>query len=101
MCKDIKDFNIKTDIVFQNPPFGVKNAHADKAFLEQAFKTSDVIYSFHKLESRQFIEKISKDHNFKITHFFNFRLPLKQTQFYHTRTIHRIDVGCWRLQKYL
>jgi putative methylase len=96
---NIKDFNKKVDIVIQNPPFGTKNEHADKLFLEKAFAISDVIYSFHKLTSEKFIEAISKDHNFKITHFFKFNFPLKKTMKFHKKSIQRIDVGCWRLEK--
>lgn len=95
---DIKDFNKKVDLVIQNPPFGVKNAHADKLFLEKAFQISNVIYSFHKLTSEKFISSISKDNGFKITHFFKFDFPLKQTMDYHKSKIKRIEVGCWRLE---
>jgi putative methylase len=96
---DVSSFDKQVDIVIQNPPFGVKNAHADKIFLEKAFKISKVIYSFHKLESQNFIEKISKDNNFKITHFFKFDFPLKNTMSFHIKKIQRIEVGCWRLEK--
>lgn len=96
---DVNEFNQEVDVIFQNPPFGVKSEHADKVFLEKAFKISKVIYSFHKTTSENFIKKISSDFRFKITHFFKFNFPLKQTQSYHTRKVHRIDVGCWRMEK--
>jgi putative methylase len=99
ICSDINSFNRKVDTVFQNPPFGVKNIHADKAFLEKAFEISTVIYSFHKINTKSFVEKISKDFKFEITHFFPFNFPLKRTQNYHTRNIQRIEVGCWRIKK--
>ncbi len=99
ILSDIKEFNKKVDLVIQNPPFGVKNIHADKAFLEKAFEVSKVIYSFHKIESKTFIEKISKDHNFRITHLFKFDFPLKNTMPFHTKRIQKIEVGCWRLEK--
>jgi putative methylase len=99
ICSDITKFDKKVDIVFQNPPFGVKNIHADKTFLEKAFNISNVIYSFHKIESKNFIEQISKNYNFVVTHFFKFEFPLKQTMNYHTKRIQRIGVGCWRLQR--
>ena len=101
ICADVNNFNEKVDVVFQNPPFGVKNTHADKIFLEKAFQIADVIYSFHKLSTRNFVEAIAKDHKFNITHFFKFEFPLKQTQFYHTRKIHKIEVGCWRFERKL
>ncbi|OGM02549.1 hypothetical protein A3K72_02010 [Candidatus Woesearchaeota archaeon RBG_13_36_6] len=99
MVDNISNFNKKVEVVIQNPPFGVQQEHADKLFLEKGFEVADIIYSFHKIESKRFIEKISKDNNFKVTHFFAFNLPLKMTMDYHTRRIQRIRVGCWRLEK--
>ena len=97
--KDIKDFNENVDFVVQNPPFGVKTKHADKVFLEKAFKISNLIYSFHKSESENFISKFSTENNFKITDVWDFNFPLKATQSYHTRKIRRIKVSCFRIVK--
>src|SRR3989344_5799282 len=46
--QDIKDFSKKVDTIIQNPPFGTKDIHADKLFLEKAFTLADNIYSLHK-----------------------------------------------------
>ena len=99
MVEDIANFNKKVEIIIQNPPFGVQQEHADKVFLEKGFEVADIIYSFHKIESKAFIEKITKDNNFKITHLFAFNFPLKMTMEHHTRRIQRIRVGCWRLER--
>jgi len=96
---DIREFDKKIDVVIQNPPFGTKKNHADKEFLEKAFQIADVIYSFHKLTSENFIEAITKDNNFEITHFFKFDFPLKNTMKFHRKTRQNIEVGCWRLEK--
>lgn len=96
---DISDFSQKADVVIQNPPFGTKTRHADKVFIEKAFETAKVIYSFHKLVSVEFVRKIAEDHKFEVTHLFRFSFPLKRTQMFHRKRIHRIDVGCWRLEK--
>lgn len=96
---DVKNFDKKADVVIQNPPFGTKIKHSDKVFLEKAFKTADVVYSFHKATSKSFIEAISKDNGFKITHYFEFNWPLKQTMKFHTKRIEKIRVGCWRFNK--
>ena len=79
ICEDVSNFNQKFDVVIQNTPFGVKNTHADKMFLQKAFEVSDVVYSFHKRNTKDFVEKFSKDSGFKITHFWNFDFPLKQS----------------------
>ena len=89
----------RADLVLQNPPFGVKVKHADRVFLEKAMEISPVIYSFHKVESRDFIDEFSKDKNYRTTHFWSFDFPLKMTMKHHKRRIHRIKVGCWRLEK--
>lgn len=99
VCKDINGFKEKADVVVQNPPFGTKVRHADRMFLEKAMDIAPVIYSFHKTESKRFIESFSKDNSYKITHYSEFDFPLKATQEYHKRRIHRIKVGCWRLQR--
>lgn len=101
VLSDISGFNKKVDTVLQNPPFGVKNAHADKAFLEKAFKISNVVYSIHKIESGNFIDKFSRDSGFKVTHLYKYDFPLKNTMHFHTSRIRRIAVGCWRLEKLL
>ncbi|MEM4397562.1 MAG: METTL5 family protein [Candidatus Woesearchaeota archaeon] len=99
VLSDVKNFNQKVDLVIQNPPFGTKKEHADKIFLEKAFEISKVIYSFHKIESKNFIEAISKDNNFLITNYFEFDFPLKNTMAFHEKKVKKIKVGCWRLIK--
>lgn len=97
--QDIKDFNEKVDVVLQNPPFGTKNKHADKAFLEKAFQVADIIYTMHKIESEDFIKAISRDNNFKITHYWDYDFALKATQRFHKKKIYKVKVGCWRLER--
>ena len=97
--QDINNFNDKVDIVIQNPPFGTKQKHADKVFLEKAFLLTNVIYSFHKLETERFVNSISKDNGFEITHLWKFDFPIKSTYSFHKKRIQRIKVGCWRMEK--
>lgn len=99
ITNDINKIKGKYDVVVQNPPFGVKDIHADKKFLETAFNLAPVIYTLHKIESKEFISKISDDNCFKITNHFEFMFPLKQTMEYHKKRIHRIKAGAWRLKK--
>ncbi len=100
--KDINELNKKNiknkiDVIIQNPPFGIKKRHADRVFLEKAFGISNIVYSFHKTESKDFIEKIAQDNKFKVTHYWEYDFVLKATQRFHRKRLHRIDVGCWRL----
>ena len=99
ICQDIADFNKKVDTVVMNPPFGVKIRHADKIFLEKAFQIAKTVYSFHKSESKRFIEAFSKDNGFELKETIDFSWPLKQTMGFHRRKIKRINVSCFVLEK--
>tara|TARA_Y100000310_G_scaffold314748_1_gene364429 strand:+ start:1774 stop:2436 length:663 start_codon:yes stop_codon:yes gene_type:complete len=99
MCQDIKDFNEQVDLVFMNPPFGIKVRHMDKVFLEKAFSLGKVVYSFHKTESKNFLASFSKDNNFDITDVFDFEFPLKATMSFHSKKIKNIFVSCFRFEK--
>jgi len=99
ICQDIDDFNDPVDLVVQNPPFGTKVRHIDKIFLKKAFEISKVVYSFHKSETKKFVESFSKDNGFKITDIFDFKFALKATMKHHIRKVKRIDVSCFRIEK--
>ena len=99
MNNDIREVSIKSDVVIQNPPFGTKIRHNDILFLKEAFKMAPIVYSFHKSESRSFLEQFSAKNNCKITHIWAFKFPLKATFSFHRRQIHRIDVSCYRFEK--
>ncbi len=96
---DVKNFGTKVDAVFQNPPFGVKKLHADRAFLEKAFETAPLIYSLHKSESANFLEKFADEHSFALKGRQEFAFPLKQTMEYHKARIKRINVSCFIFEK--
>lgn len=96
---DIMNFNEKVDTVIQNPPFGVQNEHADRSFLIRAMMSSKTIYSFHKMESRNFITALAKDYNFKLNSLLKFKFRLKKTQAFHTKEDYFVDVGCFLLRK--
>lgn len=97
---DISDFNQKVDTVIQNPPFGIQTPYADRPFLEKAFQIANSIYSIHKAESEQFIKQILPP-NFKLQHILKFKLPIKQTQKFHKKPIHRIETACFVIKKNL
>ena len=96
---DVQDFNEKVDIIIQNPPFGTNKRHADREFLMKAFETAHIIYSFHKTSTKNFVMKIADDNNYRITHNWNYAFPIKATQLFHKKKIHRIRVGCWRMER--
>jgi len=96
---DIRNFRTKVDTVFQNPPFGVKRRHADRIFLEKAFEIADVVYSLHKSESTEFLQKFAEQHGFQLVSEQKFSFPLKNTMKYHTSRIKRIGVSCYTFKR--
>ena len=97
--QDVSLFNEQVDIVIQNPPFGVQNEHADRSFLIKAMEISRKVYSFHKIESEQFIMALAREHNFEKEQLLKFSFPLKKTQNFHTKTEYKVQVGCFILSK--
>ncbi len=102
---DISDFENRADagnrvdVILQNPPFGTKTKHIDKLFLEVAFNSADVVYSMHKKETKKFVERISEDHGFEITHYREYDFALKNTMKFHKKKVVHVMVGCWRFEK--
>jgi len=98
---DVKDFTHNADVVIMNPPFGTKQKHADKLFLERAFACADVIYSMHKSSTEVFVNAVALDNDFAVTHKWKYELPIKATYKFHKKRIERIDVSVFRLNKNL
>ncbi len=97
--KDIRLFNKKVDTVIMNPPFGVQNRKADKVFLEQALKIAKKIYSIHKIESKNFIDRIAQEYSFHTEKIITKEFLLKKTMFHHKKKNYNVNVGVWILEK--
>ena len=94
---DVSLFDQDVDLVVQNPPFGTKEKHIDKLFLEKAFSITTIVYSMHKYSTKKFVEAISQDYNFKITDLWRFEFPIKATFKFHQKPVKNVDVGLWRM----
>jgi len=99
MVHDIQLFDGEVDIVAQNPPFGTKNEHADRKFLEKAFEVASVVYSMHKYSTKSFVEAMCKDYKFKITQVWKYEFPLKKTFAFHRKPVTTVEVGLWRMEQ--
>ncbi len=86
---------VQADLVVQNPPFGTRNAHIDKAFLEKAMEISDVIITMHKTETDQFIRNLFESNNFKVLQADKVFFPLRMTLKHHRKKTEHIRVTCW------
>ena len=99
ITSDISLFDEHVDLVVQNPPFGTKDEHIDKLFLEKAFVVAPLVHSMHKFSTKQFVEGISKDYGFMITGVWRYEFPIKAQFTFHKKPVKKIDVGLWRMEK--
>src|SRR3989344_2694444 len=99
IINDISLFDGEVDIVVQNPPFGTKEEHADKRFLEKAFSVASIVYSMHKWSTQKFVDAIARDFKFVITDTWRFEFPIKAAFSFHQKPKVMIDVGLWRIEK--
>jgi len=94
---DVSEFGIKVDAVIENPPFGVKKKHADRAFLDAAMKVTDTIYSFHKIESKNFLRKYCS--GFRVEKLFELDFVLRKTLKFHKKNKHYVKVGFFKISR--
>lgn len=99
IIEDIMFFDAEVDIVVQNPPFGTKDEHADKRFLEKAFTLALIIYSMHKYSTKRFFLAITKDNHYRITEEWHYDFPIKATFKFHEKPVVQVDVGLWRMER--
>ena len=109
LCADIGSFEIlrsnffgKTQITtIMNPPFGVQKRKADRKFLEQAFKLSNVIYSIHLANDKvhQFILDYISKFNWHVDYAFPYKMVLERSFYFHTKKVKKIDVTIYRFIK--
>jgi putative methylase len=93
---DIVNFNQKVNVVIQNPPFGTRKIHADIEFLKKAMQVSNLIYSFHKTATLEFIKKFIQQNNFEITNKLDFEFPIKKTYDFQKKPKKLIAASCIR-----
>lgn len=96
---DVADFKEIGEVVVQNPPFGTKVKHLDKVFLEKAFNLAPKVWSMHKLSTTKFVEAITKDSGFSITHHWQYNFMIKKKFVFHRKPKIMIEVGLWRMEK--
>ena len=87
------------DTVIMNPPFGTRNEHADRDFLEKAMKVSDVVYSIHKKSTRQYLIKYVESRHREVASILQMKLEISHTYEFHTKWKEIIEVDLFRITK--
>ncbi|MBR9677780.1 MAG: methyltransferase [Nanoarchaeota archaeon] len=97
-CSDVKDFDpLRIDLVVMNPPFGVQRKHADQPFLKKAFATMKKVYVIQKLESQSFLEAVSRNNGYSCKLIKKFEYPLRSSQPFHKKKVHKFGAGLFLL----
>lgn len=82
----------EVDTVLSNPPFGAQKRHADRPFLEAAAQAGRVVWTFHLLETRDWVERRIAELGGTVTHALPFHFPLKAQFFFHDKPVREVDV---------
>ena len=100
---DVLDFHEKADTVIQNPPFGAQKAHrkeADRVFMSKSLEIAPVVYSFHILETEEFVKKFFQSKCGSITHSFYYNFPIPRIYDFHKKEKINVDVVVLRVERY-
>lgn len=99
ICSNVANFNENVNTVIMNPPFGVQKRKADKKFLEKAMAVSNRIYSVHKIESRDFIEKLCSENGFEVLSILERDFIIKKSYKFHKKANYCVKTGIWTISR--
>ncbi len=90
----------KVDTVVQNPPFGVHNRGLDIVFLKRALEVADVVYSIHKLETKEYIFRyVNKNKLGYITDYMERTIALPRMYKFHRKERKNVRIIILRIEK--
>ncbi len=86
------------DTVIMNPPFGTKQRHLDRAFLEKAIEIGRVIYSIHKSATREYIQRYLERCGCRVKAIHEYTLDVPWMFEHHKKRKHSVRVDCYRVE---
>ncbi len=96
---DVKDIKGKCDTVFQNPPFGVHKKGADKIFLEKGLELGKVLYSFHNVNTHEFVMSYIGELGGTVTDLETLDFLLPHSYGFHRKEKKKTKVNIYRIHK--
>ena len=96
---DVREWNDSVDTVLMNPPFGAQTKHADRPFLEAAFRSANVVYSLHNAPTREFVEGHATSRGFITTHRWRLLFTLRHQYRHHEKATHDVEVVAFRFER--
>ena len=97
MCTDILNFHIPVDVIFQNPPFGIKRKNYDRIFLRKAVELAPVVYSLHMSnpETKKFINSFTQTLKARIVSIDTYDFVISRVYKSHRKRAHHIKVDLY------
>ena len=101
IAEDVLDFKEKADTIIQNPPFGAQKANkeADRQFIVKSMKVAPVVYSFHILETEEFVRNYFHKQGGKVTNIFRYSFPLPKIYDFHQKEEVEVDIVVLRVER--
>ena len=99
---DVQTFSQSADTVIQNPPFGAQKAgikNADRIFMKKAMEAAPVVYSFHIMETEEFVEQFFGSFNGRVTCKFHYSFPIPKIYDFHQKERVNVDVVVLRVER--
>lgn len=96
---DIKNLNLKTNVVIQNPPFGVRKKGADRDFIIAALRIAPKVYSIHKggEHVRKFIIKFVEQLGGKVVEEVPLKIKLPPSYHFHKKKFHVFEARLYKI----
>jgi len=96
----IPEVAVKSDLVVQNPPFGVKRRGSDLAFLEVALHSGSVVYSLHlaSQSGRDFLQRFIEQHGGTLSGIIPITVRIRHTLPKHRKRLHEVRAELYKIK---
>lgn len=96
---DVRSLDRQGDLLIMNPPFGTKERHADRVFLEKAITLAPIIYTIHKSSTAKFVRGFAAEKKYDILSEAEWSFPLKKSMEHHTKEREVIEATLFLMQR--
>jgi putative methylase len=97
IVSDVNNVQGKFDTVVMNPPYGVREEHADIKFLAQSFRVAETIYSIHKSTTRTYLREFIARHGKHVDEIRSAEMMLPHLFDFHHKKWKSIIVDLYRI----
>jgi putative methylase len=87
------------DTVLMNPPFGTKQEHADRYFLQTALRLGTVVYSIHKSSTRPYVTRWLQGRAGKNERITSTRIEIPHQFSFHRKRRAYVEVDVFRIER--